>query len=272
VEHRFDELAKLLAGGLTRRGALRQIGGSLSGALLAALGVGKARGDNPHGNDDCAHFCTSVFPPGPARGKCISDAAHGTGLCYQCGPAAPPGHGPLCGTICCRADQVCTNGVCACPAGTEECGGACIVLCPAGTTRDPDTCNCVATCHEAGDKCGRDSDCCAGLVCLNGFCSAPGCAGASCATFIPCSSGNPDCVCVTLQPSGAGLCVPGSTSCDIVGDCGPDFSCPAGSLCTVDTCCGRPVCVPVDLQQMCNSAAASAFTPFQASSGLTIAG
>jgi hypothetical protein len=75
----------------------------------------------------------------------------------------------------------------------------------------------------------------------------PECAGATCTTFTQCSNTNPDCVCVSVCPSG-GLCVPGSTSCASLTPCGDDCSCPDGSLCAVDTCCGIPVCVPVSLE------------------------
>src|ERR1700687_2561248 len=44
---------------------------------------GNANGNND-GNADCAHFCNTL-PPGPQRGQCKSDAAHGQGLCPECG-------------------------------------------------------------------------------------------------------------------------------------------------------------------------------------------
>ena len=77
----------------------------------------------------------------------------------------------------------------------------------------------------------------------------PACVGATCATFIACST-NPDCVCVTLS-TGSGFCVPGSTSCAIIGPCGEGNTCPAGSVCAVNTCCATPVCLPNDLGAQC---------------------
>src|SRR5262249_42880537 len=50
------------------------------------------------------------LPPGPARGNCVSDAAHGTGLCYACGPRGTDTG--LCGTMCCGASEVCSSGRC----------------------------------------------------------------------------------------------------------------------------------------------------------------
>ena len=74
----------------------------------------------------------------------------------------------------------------------------------------------------------------------------PECRGARCGTFTPCSTNNVDCVCTTTT-SGGGFCVPGSTQCNTLVPCGRDGSCPAGSLCAVDTCCIDPVCIPVSL-------------------------
>jgi hypothetical protein len=87
----------------------------------------------------------------------------------------------------------------------------------------------------------------------------PECKGANCATFIPCSSDNPDCVCTTTS-TGGGFCVPGSTSCGVTGACsGPNGDqCPPGNVCVVDTCCGGPVCIPVELNRECPPAAAHA--------------
>jgi hypothetical protein len=73
----------------------------------------------------------------------------------------------------------------------------------------------------------------------------PECAGSTCGSFTSCSSGNPDCVCASTNQGG--LCIPGSTNCENLQDC-VDGACPDGSLCAVNTCCGRPVCVSVDLE------------------------
>jgi hypothetical protein len=78
----------------------------------------------------------------------------------------------------------------------------------------------------------------------------PECAGASCQTFIPCSSSNPDCVCVT-SAGGAGFCVPGSTPCAAGPPCDTNLGCPSGFTCFVETCCGEPVCGPNNLVDQC---------------------
>ena len=77
----------------------------------------------------------------------------------------------------------------------------------------------------------------------------PVCTGATCQTFVPCTSQNPDCVCIRT-PEG-GFCFPGSTSCGGLDACTPDNACPPGFLCAIDTCCGGPVCVPISLIQVC---------------------
>src|SRR4051812_134223 len=105
----FDQFTRDVAVGLSRREALRRLGGGLAGTLLSFLGLGKAWGDgNPsRGNDDCAHFCQQL-PPGPLRGKCVSDAVEGTGLCYECGPRG--NNAGICGTTCCARPD--------CPSGS----------------------------------------------------------------------------------------------------------------------------------------------------------
>jgi hypothetical protein len=216
----FDEFAKRLGAARTRREAIRHIGVGLAAVAVGSLS-GKASGAPNLGNSPCAHWCVDNFPPGPARGACISAAAQGSGPCYDCGPAAAADHGPLCDGTCCAAGETCEEGVCV------------------GDNPDPE------------------------------------CAGATCETFLPCSDNNPDCVCVTLA-SGGGLCMPGSTLCSIIGECGVDFSCPPGSACGVDTCCGYPVCLPLDLHDLCveglDNGFATAALAWMAGQGPTVGG
>jgi hypothetical protein len=120
----FDTLARTLAMGASRRQALWTVGGALVGALVAS----PARQVLAQGNSACARFCAATFgAETPAAGQCTSDAAHGRGLCYTCGPASAGGTKPICcprnpnGTCpssgsatCCAAGQSCVNGVC-CP-------------------------------------------------------------------------------------------------------------------------------------------------------------
>ncbi|HEU0115801.1 MAG TPA: hypothetical protein VFQ80_14040 [Thermomicrobiales bacterium] len=146
----FDRLARALASGASRRTLIRV--GIVSGfGLVSAGGIagvdakrrghkgnGKGHGNgngngNGHGhkggNSACAHFCHAVFS-GSAAGHCTADAAHGTGLCFQCGPSAPDG------------------GV---DPSTLQCGS--------GEEIDTTTCTCVSTttCSAGGDACGPTS-------------------------------------------------------------------------------------------------------------------
>ncbi len=61
-------------------------------SLLVAVGCGElpplTGQTEAQGKSDCAHCCVATFPPGPERGLCMSEAAHGTGPC-------------ICGTQCC---------------------------------------------------------------------------------------------------------------------------------------------------------------------------
>src|SRR5258708_4790312 len=98
----FDEFAMKLASMQTRRGALRHIGTGLAGVLLGTLGINRAWATTTS-NSAAATWCAAHFPPGPARGNCVNNAALGTGVYYQCGPGAPAGAGPLCGGICCAS-------------------------------------------------------------------------------------------------------------------------------------------------------------------------
>jgi len=150
----FDDLTKVLATSTSRRQALRRIagilfGGTVGGAALAELSPGIALADG--GNSDCAHFCNAVFAPGSARGQCKSDAAHGTGLCYTCGPKSAGGSQP----ICCSTDS---NGQCTSYSSATCCDTGLCLTCSNGTcvsTCDPNLCltcssgTCISTCNTS---------------------------------------------------------------------------------------------------------------------------
>jgi len=76
----------------------------------------------------------------------------------------------------------------------------------------------------------------------------PGCTGAVCGNFINCSNLGAGCVCFTTS-TGGGLCANGNISCSSFTQCGPSptFTCPAGNICVVNSCCGVPICyLPVN--------------------------
>ena len=197
----FDDLTRVVATSTSRRQAIRRIvgllfGGTVGGAALAELTPGIALADG--GNSDCAHFCNAVFAPGSARGQCKSDAAHGTGLCYTCGPKSPGGSQAICcstnsngqctsysSATCCGSGQTCTNGTC-----VATCSG---VILSNGTCAQP--CSPNGTCSCTG--CGED------LETLNNYCTDSGGSQTPCTSDNDCVKGEfclvnaPEFVCVT---------------------------------------------------------------------------
>src|SRR5262249_32970967 len=170
MQNRFDEFARALAEGMSRRQALRQLAGGAAGALLTGLSLGKAWGAGGS-NTVCAQWCASIYPEGPLRDQCVSQAAQckngnaaacAASLCYQCGPAAPATHGALCGTspnlVCCASGQVCLNGVCA------------------DTCSSPSTCDVPSFCTD-GCLCVQTVD--QGNVCVGIPQSPVGCASSA---------------------------------------------------------------------------------------------
>jgi hypothetical protein len=101
----FDDLARGLANGtLSRRKALRLMGGILVGGALASVpGVALA-------DDDCRRFGR----------RCRRDS--------QC-----------CSKNCVRRGD---DKVCGCPEGKTRCGGRCVTHCAGGGRPNPDTCEC----------------------------------------------------------------------------------------------------------------------------------
>lgn len=98
------------------------------------------------------------------------------------------------------------------------------------------------TCDPPGSPCSPGGLCSSDCSCrgLN-----PECQGAMCGTFIQCNPGTAcaEPVCGTTA-EGGGLCVDGQTPCDGLVDCAASTDCPGGALCFVNSCCGRPVCMP----------------------------
>jgi hypothetical protein len=133
MDNRFDELTKSLAEGVSRREALRRLGGGLAGALLASLGLaGVAQGASAR---DCSITCSNFYPPGPARAQCNQ-------VCKKCSNTnnlCPSGGGTICcesghccnsefGAICCQNDTYCcfdydTRQTTCCPNTLQYCCG-----------------------------------------------------------------------------------------------------------------------------------------------------
>ncbi len=77
---RFDDLTKTLANETSRRRFFKILGGGLAGGALAVAGVRSAR-VAAEGNSACVAVCEAMFPPGDARGECVSQGARGEGPC-----------------------------------------------------------------------------------------------------------------------------------------------------------------------------------------------
>jgi hypothetical protein len=128
----FDQLAQELAGGLSRRQALRRLGGGLLGAAVAAvgLGLGKASAAGVGIGEACVDCCNGISPRPEPFGRCVSDCVH---------------NGGICGATCVAQGSACSQ--------NSDC---CFGVCP-----DSRVCACV----PADETCASDAECCLGLTC-----------------------------------------------------------------------------------------------------------
>ena len=164
AEHSFDELAKGLAdGSVSRRQALRWIGGALVGGLLASIPGAAAFAQQP------STFCGSgyCYPPGVCdkgggRPRCVCP----TGFTLSNGRC-------VCANTCSGGkilnESTCT---CGCPTGQTDCGGTCVNL-----TSD------TRNCGSCGNACGTTAD-----DCINGQCTCGG--GPRCTGGATCQGGS----------------------------------------------------------------------------------
>lgn len=225
MQHWFDELARTMASGVSRRQAFGRLAALLGGAAFASITPTIALADDDHDRGPCADFCRGL--PDDQLDRCNDQATHAKGACYDCGPKG--NNKGLCGKACCANGGDCLNGHCVscptgkglqclqtCPSGqTLQCGtgcGATGALCPAGssccagvcanTNSDAKHCGvCGNDCSQSAGGhacvngacgCVSSTDCPTGEVCLAGACSAPSCGGvgqACCASGTPCPSG-----------------------------------------------------------------------------------
>ena len=192
VDTQFDEWAKAVAHGLTRRKTLQLIGGGFTGALVALRGR-KAWAIPSTGTQGCGHVCAPLFN---RRDQTNFEAC--TQACEDCKSCqgiptmtstqvlvcnnATPCRSAGSGLMCCSSGQNCCGGVCC---NTDCCGGQCLPACTAGFQRDPSTCQCGCPSGTTlcGTQCVAPSQCCNGQVCLSPLVC---CGGTACMTAAAC--------------------------------------------------------------------------------------
>jgi hypothetical protein len=253
----FDTIARQFAARLSRRRAIRNVLGGLSGsAAIGSMHSGAARKRDKGrdrsrrirqesggpGNSACAHFCNAVFPPGRQRGQCKSEGARHTpgNLCDACATDV----NRFCNGVCCASGEECDGGACqgACPGTWEECdrsgSGPSCAGCAAG-----EICAGSEGCAEcAGQRGGTVCDSVLGPGGTNPEtqCGPGGSFSCSCAeradrtggvcigTVFGCSQIEPTCEtdadCELLFPDTGWVCVR-KGSCDGVADCIGDNIC-----------------------------------------------
>jgi hypothetical protein len=247
VADQFDELAKALAEGVSRREALRRLGGGLASALLASLGLRSAW---------AAQAC---FDPKPRTGcetEQLACYAEANGLCQ---PLTSPA-GAACLELrqrrCDRGFEICVSGA-PCPPGLvcDKSTGACKPKpnpnCGSGGTTSQ-------TAPTNGGQCGGGGGCPSGQAACTGSKGTTCCAlTVTCCDGICCAPGA-TCVAGQCVAPSTDLCYayPGTTACYF----DPKYAvgascCPSGTSCCHgaciapgDTCCqalnGAPGCCP----------------------------
>ena len=199
----------------------------------------------------CNSMCAIICDDGDA---CTIDD---TGDCEMAG--CP---GDVRDPVDCNDGNLCTTDSCdpATGCSSED------VICDA-----PDLCTVSQCAPDTGECVDSPKVCPEGYICSldTGECEEetspdPECAGQTCDTFTTCNAGGncgTDGVCGSTA-EGGGLCVDGSTPCAllVVGCPGGTGDCAFGDICIVDSCCGRPVCVPNSL--FCSEPLAGASAEF----------
>ena len=235
----FDVLSKAVAAGeVTRREALRRVGGAAAGALLASIGVG------------CATEPTTAPATGSSLARrgckglsvnCTRDSQCCSGQCVR--EECCSGSGGPCNrnNQCC--DGVCTDGQCqtVCESGLQVCGDQCVDI-----QTDPENCgDCFvfcgeATCVNGQCQCEEGLQFCDNFSCVDTQTDVINCGGCGQTCFGgTCVDGQ--CVC----PTGQSFCEDFGECCEL-GCCGTHCCCPSGTtFCPdVEVCCpdGRACC------------------------------
>ena len=148
VDHqRFDDLTKTLAGGASRRGALRALAGGAVGTLATLIGRPAAAappaGKGPNKTDCCP----------PELPRLCADFS-----CRECCADTDCGNGRVC----------LANGTCASPCNSEaDCVAAGCALTQCYATDEGAVCGGGGGLYEA---CSTNADCLVGYACTGGYC------------------------------------------------------------------------------------------------------
>jgi hypothetical protein len=224
----FDDLARALATGVSRRQILRQVGLVLAGGLFSSLGLQPAYGAGVN----CALYCRrysgvwylrclqacrvavcrpfcSAFRKASDVQRCLSDAARGVGLCEACdGDLRRLCRTPSGGLICCAQPNACRNGQCVGSSSGRACGrtGA---VCPSGTI-----CAAVGLCcpSDLPVLCGRDCVPPGSRCCGAGYPSCP--RGMKCCLGVCIAADSTCCPNGTICPPHLPICAPGACCAD----------------------------------------------------------
>jgi hypothetical protein len=163
AQHRFDDLARGLASGaLSRRRALRLLGGALVGSLMASFpGVAGATERNRDNDERCRNRLKTR-----CNGKCVNRRTNEK-HCGSCGNR-------------CRSNQTCCNGKCVNLQANERHCGRCFKRCQENETCVKGRCRRPeGQCRTAND-CPQPTDQCQKAVCKSGRCTNEPDAGKAC--------------------------------------------------------------------------------------------
>jgi hypothetical protein len=214
----FDDLAKGLAHGkLTRRKALRMLGATLLGGVLASV----------------PSVAWAAKPSCPSGKKCGKNCCPDTSFVCTQGKCACPS-----GTVLCN--NACVSNVCDSTTGEVFNPATCKCECPMGEEICPGNNTCVSNACGVGQTFNLTTCECEQAVC-------PG----DCSNYPICGPPDPvtgfACHCFQVAMTGVCGCARTTGSCSDLTPCTTSDQCPTGSVCAVGTGCdatyGSGICL-----------------------------